>query len=68
MHELVIITSATSGVLFSQHELVSTLSIIRFTRASSASQKEKVKSSMARSLPVENLLPQNVGRNINYFQ
>ena len=30
--------------------------------------KVKVKSSMARSLPVENLLPQNVGSIINYFQ
>ena len=28
----------------------------------------KVKSSMARSLPVENLLPQNVGSIINYLQ
>ena len=28
----------------------------------------KVKSSMARSLPVENLLPQNVGSIINYMQ
>ena len=28
--------------------------------------KVKVKSSMARSLPVENLLPQNVGSIINY--
>ena len=28
----------------------------------------KVKSSMARSLPVENLLPQKVGSIINYFQ
>ena len=31
-------------------------------------QKKKVKSSMARSLPVENLLPQNVGSIINYLQ
>ena len=30
--------------------------------------KVKVKSSMARSLPVENLLPQNVGSIINYLQ
>ena len=30
--------------------------------------KVKVKSSMARSLPVENLLPQKVGSIINYFQ
>ena len=30
--------------------------------------KIKVKSSMARSLPVENLLPQNVGSIINYLQ
>ena len=30
--------------------------------------KKKVKSSMARSLPVENLLPQNVGSIINYLQ
>ena len=30
--------------------------------------KDKVKSSMARSLPVENLLPQNVGSIINYWQ
>ena len=29
---------------------------------------EKVKSSMARSLPVENLLPQNVDSIINYLQ
>ena len=29
---------------------------------------EKVKSSMARSLPEENLLPQNVGSIINYLQ
>ena len=28
----------------------------------------KVESSMARSLPVENLLPQNVGSIINYLQ
>ena len=28
----------------------------------------KVKSSMAESLPVENLLPQNVGSIINYLQ
>ena len=28
----------------------------------------KVKSSMARSLPLENLLPQNVGSIINYLQ
>ena len=28
----------------------------------------KVKSSMARSLPVENLLPQNVGSITNYLQ
>ena len=28
----------------------------------------KVKSSMAKSLPVENLLPQNVGSIINYLQ
>ena len=31
-------------------------------------EKKKVKSSMARSLPVENLLPQNVGSIINYLQ
>ena len=31
-------------------------------------KKVKVKSSMARSLPVENLLPQKVGSIINYFQ
>ena len=32
-------------------------------------QRDKVKkSSMARSLPVENLLPQNVGSIINYLQ
>ena len=31
-------------------------------------EKVKVKSSMARSLPVENLLPQNVGSIINYLQ
>ena len=30
--------------------------------------KKKVKSSMARSLPVENLLPQNVGSIINCLQ
>ena len=30
--------------------------------------KKKVKSSMAKSLPVENLLPQNVGSIINYLQ
>ena len=30
--------------------------------------KKKVKSSMARSLPVENLLSQNVGSIINYLQ
>ena len=30
--------------------------------------KVKVKSSMARSLPGENLLPQNVGSIINYLQ
>ena len=30
--------------------------------------KGKVKSSMARSLPVENLLPQNVESIINYLQ
>ena len=29
---------------------------------------KRVKSSMARSLPVENLLPQNVGSVINYLQ
>ena len=33
-----------------------------------ASKGKKVKSSMARSLPVENLLPQNVGSIINYLQ
>ena len=32
------------------------------------SLNKKVKSSMARSLPVENLLPQNVGSIINYLQ
>ena len=32
------------------------------------SYKVKVKSSMARSPPVENLLPQKVGSIINYFQ
>ena len=31
-------------------------------------KKKKVKSSMAKSLPVENLLPQNVGSIINYLQ
>ena len=31
-------------------------------------KKVKVKSSMARSLPVENLLPQNVGSIMNYLQ
>ena len=30
-------------------------------------KKVKVKSSMAKSLPVENLLPQNVGSIINYL-
>ena len=30
--------------------------------------KVNVKSSMARSLPVDNLLPQNVGSIINYLQ
>ena len=30
--------------------------------------QKKVTSSMARSLPVENLLPQNVGSIINYLQ
>ena len=30
--------------------------------------KVKVKSSMAKSLPVENILPQNVGSIINYLQ
>ena len=29
---------------------------------------KKVKSSMAKRLPVENLLPQNVGSIINYLQ
>ena len=29
---------------------------------------KKVKSSIARSLPVENILPQNVGSIINYLQ
>ena len=29
---------------------------------------KKVKSSMAKSLPVENLLPQNVGSIINYLR
>ena len=33
-----------------------------------AVKKVKVKSSMASSLPVENLLPQNVGSIINYLQ
>ena len=32
------------------------------------SGRVKVKSSMAKSLPVENLLPQNVGSIINYLQ
>ena len=32
------------------------------------STKGKVKSSMAKNLPVENLLPQNVGSIINYLQ
>ena len=31
-------------------------------------QRVKVESSMAKSLPVENLLPQNVGSIINYLQ
>ena len=31
-------------------------------------KSKKVKSSMVRSLPVENLLPQNVGSVINYMQ
>ena len=31
-------------------------------------RSKKVKSSMARSLPVENILPQNVGSIINYLQ
>ena len=30
--------------------------------------RKKVKSSMARTLPVENLRPQNVGSIINYLQ
>ena len=30
--------------------------------------KEKIKFSMARSLPVENIPPQNVGSIINYLQ
>ena len=34
----------------------------------SSKQQKKVKSSMAKSLPVENLLPQNVGSIINYLQ
>ena len=33
-----------------------------------AADKVKVKFSMAKSLPVENLLPQNVGSIINYLQ
>ena len=37
-------------------------------RTSDSKVKVKVKSSMARSLPVENLLPQNVGSIINYLQ
>ena len=36
--------------------------------ASQRPSKKKVKSSMARSFPVENLLPQNVGSIINYLQ
>ena len=35
---------------------------------SRADKVKKVKSSMARSLPVENLLSQNVGSIINYLQ
>ena len=37
-------------------------------QASAHSVKYRVKSSMARSLPVENLLPQKVGSIINYLQ
>ena len=36
--------------------------------ASRADKGKKVTYSMARSLPVENLLPQNVGSIINYLQ
>ena len=34
----------------------------------SSQRDKKVKSSIARNLPVENLLPQNVGSIINYLQ
>ena len=41
---------------------------LEVTHMHTTDQAVKVKSSMGRSLPVENLLPQNVGLIINYLQ
>ena len=44
------------------------LGVTRIITSQRHGKGKKVKSSMARSLPVENLLPQNVGSIINYLQ
>ena len=41
---------------------------VMFVLLKTRGKGKKVKSSMAKSLPVENLLPQNVGTIINYLQ
>ena len=62
--EVVLITLIhlqSSDVIFNRHMESKICFVLKFT-------KVKVKSSMARSLPVENLLPHNVGSIINYLQ
>ena len=55
-------------MLFSYNENVNFPDISVGNNTINETSVKKVKSSMARSLPVENLLPQNVGSIINYLQ
>ena len=49
-------------------EVVMPVMLFMFAEKHNGIVKVKVKSSMAKSLPVENLLPQTVGSIINYLQ
>ena len=51
-----------------RNEEVRRRAVIERELVSRTDKNVKVKSSMARSLPVANLLPQNVGSIINYLQ
>ena len=56
------------GIPFSGSETVQLTIDQGLPFSGSETIQSKIKTSMARSLPLENLLPQNVGSIINYLQ